>query len=68
MKVEAGLEKVPPTSEIASTTNIVEINTEKISSVNLLEEVSNFLNKAIFFGWRFLVKLFSLPCQIFNKI
>jgi len=34
VNVETGLEKVPPTSETASTTKIVEIKTEKISSVN----------------------------------
>jgi hypothetical protein len=42
VKVEPGLVNVPAISETASTTNIVEMSTEKISSVNLVKYLTRF--------------------------
>ena len=42
VKVESGEVKVPPISLAASTTKIVEIRTEKISSVNLVRYLTKF--------------------------
>ena len=42
VKVEAGLEKVPATSEKASTTKIVLMRVEKISSVKRVRYLTRF--------------------------
>ena len=42
VKVDAGDMNVPPMSDAASTTNMVEIRTEKISSVNLVRYLTKF--------------------------